>query len=266
MKKLLLVALIASSFMSLQSCGGDDNVTPSGGTNNGGSNTGGGNNGGGNTTTANLPTFIDVEGMGDTTIEYDSKNRFSKITVLENSSNVSISEFKYSNDVLTEIKKTYGTSSNPVTEYHSFTYLNNTVSIDISDKNKDDLEILIDNQGLALQTTYINSTNNRYTTTYLYDNNKNVISSISVNYKQDMIYDNAKGIFKNVNMPQWALFYSLTKSVNLISFPVSIYNNLTEISIATAPYIFQYTYNNDNYPITFNSNYYGQKGKINYSK
>ena len=258
MKKILLVTFIVSSFISLQSCGGDDNVTPNGnGTNNGGGNNGGG----GNTTTANLPIFIDVEGNGDTTIEYDSKNRFSKITVEGNSSNVSISEFKYTNDVLTEIKRTFGPLSNRVTEYHSFTYLNNIVSIDIS--NKDDIEISIDNQGLALQTTFINSTYNSYSAQYLYDNNKNVISTISANFKQDMIYDNAKGIFKNVNMPQWALFYSLTKSVDLISFPVSIYNNLVEISISP-PYVFQYTYNNDNYPITFSSNYYGQKGNITY--
>lgn len=89
MKKLLLVAFITCSLMSVQSCAnnGDDNIAPDGNNNGGsgngngsGGNNGGGNNGGGgNTTTANLPIKIIT---GDDVIEfkYNNDDRFTQIT------------------------------------------------------------------------------------------------------------------------------------------------------------------------------------------
>jgi len=75
MKKLLLIVFLVSSFMSLQSCGGDDNIVPSG---NNGDNNGGGNNGGGNMITANLP--INIKGSNeDIVLEYGTDDRFKNI-------------------------------------------------------------------------------------------------------------------------------------------------------------------------------------------
>src|SRR5690554_2472803 len=108
MKKLLFIAFIASRFISLQSCGGDDNIVPNG--NNGGGNNGGGNNGGGNngnTTTANLPILIEDVTGGKIVFEYDSKDCFQEIKKLSpGSSNhlKNLIEFIYSNDTLREIK------------------------------------------------------------------------------------------------------------------------------------------------------------------
>src|SRR5690554_4828006 len=114
MRKLLFIAFIASSFISLQSCGGDDNIVPNGnngGGNNGGGNNGGGNNGGGNngnTTTANLPILIEDVTGGKIVFEYDSKDRFQEIKKLSpGSSNhlKNLIEFIYSNDTLREIDR-----------------------------------------------------------------------------------------------------------------------------------------------------------------
>ncbi len=231
MKKLLLVAFLASSLMNLQSCGGDDNVAPSGGSNNGGGNNGGGNNGGGrnngggnngggNTTTANFPIFIDIGDEIDINIEYDSKDRFSKITVegyKSYAANV-VSEFTYTNDVLTEIKQTFGSLANPSSiDINRSTYTNNTVKITYDDPLQYEKTMSLDNQGLLLSTyNYRSLANEKHTEYYTYDNNKNMMTfSIDNFYKVDYTYDNSNGIFKNVNMPQWAIYYSVGRSIHL---------------------------------------------------
>ena len=272
MKKLLLVAFLATSLMSLQSCGGDDNVAPSGGSNNGGGNNGGGNNGGGNngggnTTTANLPIFIDIGDEDDVKIEYDSKDRFSKITV-EGSTNV-VSEFTYNNDVLTELKQTYGSISHPTKiAINRFTYSNNSVNVVSDDPIRFEKTMIFDNQGLLLSTyNYRSSSNEKYTEYYTYDNNKNMITfGIDNYYKVDYTYDNSNGIFKNVKMPQWAMYYSLYNSIHT-GFCLSIYSNIEDISGGGKNMNnFQYKYNSDNYPISLESDYLGLWGNITYSK
>ncbi len=261
MKKLLLVAFLASSLMSLQSCGGDDSVTPNGG----GNNNGGNNGGGGNTTTANLPIEIELN-YGKLIYEYDSTDRFHKVTFESKGSTDIITEFTYSNDVLTELKQTIGPANDLKVVTHSFTYSNNIVNVTIDDDYSYNIrQIFTDNQGISLKTIYTSSRfNTIYNEEYSYDNNKNMISFKIDKTTQGMKYDTSNGIFKNVKMPQWSLFYSLFHINKVLALTIN--NNPIEISLGPDPYIFQYTYNIDNYPITYNSNYYGETAKVIYSK
>lgn len=126
----------------------------------------------------------------------------------------------------------------------------------------------LDNQGLLLSTyNYRSLANEKHTEYYTYDNNKNMMTfSIDNFYKVDYTYDNSNGIFKNVNMPQWAIYYSVGRSIHL-GFCLSVYNNIVDISGGGNNInSFQYKYNSDNYPISVDSDVIGLRGNITYSK
>src|SRR5690554_7129743 len=289
MKKLLFIAFIASSFISLQSCGGDDNIVPNGnngggnngGGNNGGGNNGGGNNGGGNngnTTTANLPILIEDVTGGKIVFEYDSKDRFQEIEKLSpGSSNhlKNLIEFIYSNDTLREIKTidyTY-TTNNRLINY-SFSYTNNEVKVDVYDSGQApgwtewSDQLLIDDQGRIIQNTRgHNSGYGGRIEEFFYDNNGNIISYNAPPFFYTMTYDSSNAIFKNVNNEQWAIFYVLFHSVGS-AYSFNIYNNVIEITNANDSQFSNYTYNSENYPITMESNipFFKNASIIAYSK
>lgn len=252
MKKLFLVAFLASSLMSVQSCGGDDNVTPTGGSNNngvnngGGGNNGGGNNGGGNATTANLPTKITRDYRRYETFKYDDQDRIIlHSSKLDNYRWKDIS-FKYSNDTLVSMQSV-GDWPTKDTIFYTFIYSSNEVRYDYT-TTKGDISgyaiLKLDNNGLLVEDLLENGTKREY----FYDSNNNLIKIKVGNWEENYsYYANTNGIFKNVNMPQWA-FYSV-----IYARPQnSIFNNMSKSvnnSSTQNTFNYAYKYNSDGYPV-----------------
>ncbi|WKW47576.1 hypothetical protein P3875_05845 [Myroides sp. JBRI-B21084] len=240
MKKLLLVALIASSFMSLQSCGGEDSVAPNG------TNGGGNNGGGGNTTTAILPTRITRDYKRYETFKYDDKNRIILHSKKLDNYYWEDITFNYSNDTLLGMKS-IGDWPVKDTIFYTFKYSTNEVRYDYT-TSKGNLKgyaiLKIDNNGILLEDLLDNGTKREY----FYDSNNNLIKIKVGNWEGNYsYYANTNGIFKNVNMPQWA-FYSViyTRPQN------SLFNNMSKSvnnSSTQNTFNYNYKYNKDGYPV-----------------
>ncbi len=241
MKKLLLVAFLASSLMSLQSCGGDDNIAPNGGVNNGGGNNGGG----GNTATANLPIKITTGDDDVIEFKYNNDNRFAQITKKTKGSLYEKTDFEYSGDTLKFIKKLGVNESYTV----DFNYSKDTVFLTRNtSSNKYIDKYIVDNQGVLMEIKSYSTTFNRI---FNNDSNGNITFFNNNGHQANLKYDNKNGVFKNVKLPYWAKAYIAAYYIHP-SINYNYSNNVVTVDYVSNAWNdehFSYSYNKDNFPL-----------------
>lgn len=256
MKKILLF-LTTIICINLQGCANyaDDSIVPLGNNSGGGGpgNGSGGNNGGGSSTiSANLPVKF-FSYLETTSIKYDSKDRISEISYLNENGKLgyySNAYLTYSNDTLKNISYVSDYSGKPVNTSYNFSYDLNEISIEKLSEGSIKIEqLFIDNNERVVK---VEEKDNVLSRSYSY-NTKGNITMIKYSYSQFEVsfdYDTKNGIFEKVNLPQWLkqyicfTFINPTMSFSMINNPVSSTTNQGGI----LNYSYFYKFNNNGYP------------------
>src|SRR5690606_9061996 len=206
--------------------------------------------GGSTTMTANLPIKIHYYNTyaGTKTIKYDDKDRFIEILDRENNKFENVF-FTYENDTLTQIKTVGNTTYEVLNTTITFTYVKDIIYVQrktegYNTTNMDKLKI--DQSGMLLSIVEDTRINRQF----FYDSNGNMTKWIDLYAEEaDLTYNSTNGIFKNVNLPQWAKYYTM-RYISYF-FVYSLMNNIQEINYshnAFNPEKYIYQYNSQMYP------------------
>lgn len=212
-----------------------------------------------------LPTRL-TSSEKTTFLYYDNQDRLIRFEE-KSTENLYSKEFSisYKDNLVNGIISKYESSdSYGYTNLYTFEYIEDNVIITNLFTDINDYSVT---QSRTIRIDMSNCLSSGFGIKTTYDNKKNLLEIIEDSTDTKNKFDNKNAIYKNVNSPQWLLYYVLKLGIHKENNPTEIHFTRTDRN-ETNSSVISYEYNSENYPIkqfTMDDNYYTTETQIEYT-
>lgn len=200
-----------------------------------------------------------------TYFHYDNQDRLIRFEQKSNE-NLYSKEFSifYKDDLVNKIVLNYESSDlYSYTNLYTFEHIDNKVIIANKFTDINDYSVT---QSRTIRIDITNFLTSGFGIKTIYDDQKNLVEISDENIDTKNKFDDKNAIYKNVNTPQWLLYYVLKLGIHQSNNPLEIHTTKIELDETNSSEI-SYEYNSDNYPIkqlTIDDNNYTIETEIEY--
>lgn len=196
---------------------------------------------------------------------YDNQDRLIRFEE-KSTENLYSKEFSisYKDNLVNEIILKYESSdSYSYTNLYTFEYIEDNVVITNLFTDINDYSVT---QSRTIRIDMSNFLTSGFGIKTTYDNKKNLLEIIEDNTGTKNKFDNKNAIYKNVNSPQWLLYYVLKLGIHKENNPLEIHTIRTDRT-ETNSSVISYEYNSEDFPVKqfiTDDNYYTTETQIEY--